>query len=192
MKLATRMSMAASVCAGMLLSASSAFAQEGDVKNAFADGLFKWINFGIVLAILIWVFGKKLPPIFHRNAESISSAITKAASTKAEAEATLRRAEKQLANLDKQLEQLRAEAQQESNAEAERIRSTTRSDQEKIVTAAKAEIEAAERAARNDLKELAARLAMDSAESQLTRELTPTAQETLFTGFVRSLDGRPN
>jgi F-type H+-transporting ATPase subunit b len=192
MKLAKRMWMAASVCAGTLLAASSAFAQEGDVRNAMTHGLMKWINFAIVAAIILWVFAKKLPPAFQKNADNISSAITKAAAVKAEADAKLRDAEAKLASLDKQIAELRAEAQRESAAEVERIHAMTRSDQEKIGAAAKAEIAAAERAARNDLKELAAKLAVDGAEAQLARELTPAVQESLISGFVNSLDGRPN
>jgi len=58
--------------------------------------------------------------------------------------------------------------------------------------AAKAEIEAAERAARLELKVIAANLAVDGAESLLAKELTPQAQESLLSAFVKSLEGRPN
>jgi len=62
----------------------------------------------------------------------------------------------------------------------------------KIAAAAKAEIEAAERAARLELKALAANLAVDGAESLLAKQLTPKAQESLISNFVKSLEGRPN
>lgn len=192
MKLTKRMWMAASVCAGMLLAASGAFAQEGDVKNAMTHGLMKWINFAIVAGIVIWAFAKKLPPAFQKNRENIRSSIAKAAAVKADADAKLRDAEARLASLDKEAGELRAEAQRDSAAEVKRIRAMTRCDQEKIAAAAKAEIEAAERAARNALKELAAKLAVDRAESELAKELTAAAQESLISGFVKSLDGRLN
>ena len=51
---------------------------------------------------------------------------------------------------------------------------------------------AAERAARLELKALAANLAVDSAESLLAKQLTPQAQEALVSAFVKGLAGRPN
>jgi F0F1-type ATP synthase membrane subunit b/b' len=77
-------------------------------------------------------------------------------------------------------------------AETERLKAITQSDREKVKLAAKAEIEAAERAARVELKKIAANLAVDGAESLLTAELTPRVQESLVAAFVKSLEGRPN
>lgn len=192
MTLAKRMWMAVGVCAGTLLAAGTALAQEGEKTGRGTSELFKWINFVIVAALLLWLFAKKLPPIFRKNAEEVNSAISKAAAVKAEADAALREAERLLSSLDRKVDELRAEAQREMVAEAERIRAMTRSDVEKVAAAAKAEVEAAERAARNELKELAAKLAVDTAESQLATELTPAAHESLISGFVKSLAGRPN
>ena len=66
------------------------------------------------------------------------------------------------------------------------------SDEQKVAVAAKAEIEAAERSARKELKELAAQLAVDGAESVLAKQLTPGAQESLISNFVKTLESRPN
>jgi len=168
-------------------------AEEGtSAATERATQIFKWINFAIVAGLIYWVFGKLLPPIFRKNAETIGSAITKATSAKAAADAQLRDAETKLANLQKEVTELRVVAERESAAEVERIRSATRSDMQKIAAAAKAEIEAAERAARLELKALAARLAVDGAETLLVKQLTPQAQESLISSFVKSLEGRPN
>jgi len=142
--------------------------------------------------VIYWVFGKVLPPKFRGHAETIASAITKATSAKAAADAQLRDAETKLANLQKEVAELRAFAERESAAEVERLRIATQSDAQKIAAAAKAEIEAAERAARLELKALAATLAVDGAETLLAKQLTPQAQESLISGFVKSLEGRPN
>ena len=95
-------------------------------------------------------------------------------------------------NLEQEIAELRASGQRESAAEAERIRNLTQSDAQKIDAAGKAEVAAAERAARLELKALAANLAVDGAESLLAKQLTPAAQESLINNFVKSLDGRPN
>jgi F-type H+-transporting ATPase subunit b len=157
-----------------------------------ANELFKWINFAIVAAVLIWLFAKKLPAWFRGNADKINSAITKATAAREEAERQVREAEAKLANLKQEIAALQATAKQEAIEEAERIRALAQSDAKKVGVAALAEIEAAERAARLELKALAASLAVDGAESLLAKQLTPSAQESLVDNFVKSLEGRPN
>ena len=178
----------------LLFAAAGAHAAEegGSAASEKAAEVFKWINFAIVMGAVLWVCLKKAPGFFRGRAEAITSAITKAGSTKAAADAQLREAESKLANLDKEIAQLRAFAESESAAEGERIRAVTRSDMEKIAAAAKAEIEAAERAARLELKALAAKLAVDGAESLLAKQLTAQAQAALISNFVKSLEGMPN
>ncbi len=183
-----------SAIAILLFTAISAHAAEegGSAGTERANEIFKWINFAIVAGLIAWVFLKLTPPFFRKNAETISSAISKATAAKAEAERQLREAEEKLARLEQEVAQLRATAQREIAAETERLKSITQSDIEKVKLAAKAEMEAAERAARLQLKTIAANLAVDGAESLLARELTPQVQESLVAAFVKSLEGRPN
>jgi F-type H+-transporting ATPase subunit b len=164
----------------------------GNAATERATEIFKWINFAIVAGVIVWVFGKKLPPVFRKKAEAISSAIANASNAKAAADGQLREAENKLTNLQKEVAELRAFAERESAAEVDRLRAATQSDAQKIAAAAKAEIEAAERAARLELKALAANLAVDGAETLLVKQLTPKAQESLIGDFVKSLEGRPN
>ena len=171
---------------------ANAAEEGGNAATERATEIFKWINFAIVAGVIVWVFGKLLPPVFRKRAEAVSSAITNATSAKAAAEAQLRDAETRLANLQKEVTELRAFAERESAAEVERLRALTQSDVQKIAAAAKAEIEAAERAARLELKALAANLAVTGAESLLARQLTPKAQESLINNFVKNLEGSPN
>jgi F-type H+-transporting ATPase subunit b len=182
------------VCSALLFFAAAArAADEGGASAAAAPTeLFKWINFAIVAAAVIWLFGKVLPPKLRANAENISSTITKAQAAKAEAERKLRDAERRLARLEEEVRGLREQAQKDAAAEAERIRALAKSDAEKVVISAKAEIEAAERAARIALKNLAVKLAVDGAEALLAKQLTPQTQDALIAGFVKSLQGSPN
>ena len=183
-----------SAIAILLFTAISAHAAEegGNAATERANEIFKWINFAIVAGLIAWVFLKLTPPFFRKNAETISSAISKATAAKAEAERQLREAEEKLARLEQEVAQLRATAQREMAAETERLKAITHTDIEKVRLAAKAEMEAAERAARLELKSIAANLAVDGAESLLAEELTPQVQESLVAAFVKSLEGRPN
>ena len=155
-------------------------------------GGFKWVHFVIVAAVLFWLVTKVLPPVFRHRADHISAAISKAALAKAEAGRQLEEAIAKLASLEQEIGVFRAQAKKDGAAELERLRAMAKLDAEKIRSAAKAEIEAVERAARVELKELAAKLAMDRAESQVAKELTPALQEAMLNEFVQSLAGRPN
>jgi F-type H+-transporting ATPase subunit b len=184
---------ASSLLVFFFLALSARAAEEGGTAGAeTADHIFKWINFAIVIGIMVWLFGKKLPGWFHANADNISAAITKATAAREEAERQVREAETKLAHLQQEIASLHATAVRESAAEGERIQALTQSDAKKVGVAAQAEIEAAERAARFELKALAASLAVDGAESLLAKQLTPAGQETLVDSFVKSLEGRPN
>jgi F-type H+-transporting ATPase subunit b len=183
----------ASAAFAMLFAAVGAHAAEGGSDTSeHVNEIFKWINFALVAAGLIWLFGKVLPPLFRKRSDEIGAAIKRATEAKAEADRQLREAEQKLAKLEQEIAQLRNIAEREAVAEAERIRNSTLSDAEKIEAAAAAEIDAAERAARLELKALAANLAVDSAESLLAKQLTPQAQEALVSAFVKGLAGRPN
>ena len=178
----------------LLLTAISVHAAEegGNAAQERANEIFKWINFAIVAGVLAWVFLKRTPPFFRKNAETISSEISKATAAKADADRKLKEAEEKLARLEQEVAQIRANAQREMAAEAERLRAITQSDIQRVSLAAKAELEAAERAARLELKTIAANLAVDGAESLLAKELTPQVQESLVAAFVTSLEGGPN
>ena len=195
MKRARYLAGAAGMCAMVLLCACAAAAAEGSGSSTGLDRateIFKWINFLIMSGFFVWLCVKKAPGVFHRRADVISSAITKATAVKAEADRVLREAEAKLARLEQEVAELRAQALREAAAEVERIRALAKSDAEKIAHAGKAEIEAAERAARVELKRIAANLAVDGAESLLAKQLTAKAQEAMLTDFVKTLGGRPN
>jgi len=180
------------LCGASMFLAAAAFAAEEGGAAAGPAELFRWINFAIVAVALIWVFAKILPPKFRANSENITAVITKATAAKAEADRQLQDAEQRLARLEEEVRAIRAEAQKEGAAEAERIRALAKSDAEKVGVAAKAEVEAAERAARLELKATAAKLAVDGAESLVAKQLTPQAQDALLAAFVKSLQGSPN
>ena len=153
---------------------------------------FRWVHFVIVTILVIWVLKSVLPPYIRRNADKISDAISKATAAKMDAERQLREAAAKLAGLQQEVAQFRQQAQQDAEAELHRIREMMKAEIEHVGVAAGAEIEAAERAARLELKALAAKLAVDRAESLVAKQMTPALQEAMINNFVQSLQGRPN
>jgi F-type H+-transporting ATPase subunit b len=182
-------------CVLLLGGACSARGAEEKESNSSGEGItevFKWINFAIVAGGLVYLCVKRGPAFFRGRAEKIGAAITQAAAVKAEADRQLQDAQTRLRGIDQEVGSLRIAAGRDAVAEAERVRAITRGEIEKVHFAASAEIEAAERAARMELKALAAKLAVDGAESLLAKQLTPKVQEALVNAFVQDLAGRPN
>jgi F-type H+-transporting ATPase subunit b len=176
-----------------LLAVTTRAAEEGGNTAEEPVGVtFRWIHFVIIAIILVWVFGKLLPPTFRNNAETISAEITSATATKAEAERKLNEAASKLANLGKEIAEFHAMAMKEAAAEAERLHKAGQVEAEKIAAAARAETQAAERAARLELQAIAAKIAVDRAETLVEQQMTPATQESLFEGFVLTLQGRLN
>jgi F0F1-type ATP synthase membrane subunit b/b' len=153
---------------------------------------FRWIHFVIVAMLLIYVFRVYGRPYFRRTSDGIFEAIEKATEAKGKAERELKEAAVKLASLEQEVARFRAQAQQEAAAEMDRLRAMMKTDVEKVGMAAKAEVDAAERAARVELRALAAKLAVDRAESLVARQMTPAAQEAMINHFVQILQGRPN
>lgn len=177
-----------------LLSAFPMFAAEegGNAAEQTLGMGFKWFHFVVIAVLAYWVFAKVLPPFFRHKADNISSAIEKATAAKTDAERQLKEAVERLGNLEREVAAFREQAQRDAVAEMERLRNATQLDLDKIRAAANAEMAAAERAARVELKELAAKLAVDGAESLLAKQMTPAVQEAMISSFVQSLQGRPN
>jgi F-type H+-transporting ATPase subunit b len=182
----------ASACVLAFAVAAYAADDSAAATERSAGDAFKYVHFVILIIGAFWLCTKILPPMIRGNADRISSAITKATAAKAEAEKQLKEAAAKLARLEQEIDQFRQQAQKDAAAEWDRLRGLTKTDLEKVGAAAKVEIEAAERAARVELKVLAAKLAMDRAESQVSSQMTPAVQESMINSFVQSLQGRPN
>ncbi len=155
--------------------------------------IYRWINFSIFAALIVWGFTNKGTRGYFRNRQKgISDAIAESARAREEAERQEREAEQKMASLDREVADLRSRAKQESAAEAERIRALAREDAKRIEQSAQLEIRAAERAAQMQLKAIAARMAVERAEDILRNRVTAQTDSTLFRGFVSALEGSAN
>jgi F-type H+-transporting ATPase subunit b len=177
----------------VFLAAAPALAQEGSPSPADSPTgwVFRWINFVIVVALLVYGT-RKATPHFRAHQEQIVQKIAEGTRAREAAEQRRREVEEKLKSLDQEIERIRADAKRGGDAEATRLRATAKEDAHKIERAAQAEIVAAERAARLELKALAARMAVERAEVLLRDELTPKAEAALFSGFVGELERSAN
>lgn len=160
-----------------------------DLFHAPIGWIFRWLQFLVVFGGAGYLIAKKAPAYFRSRQQTIIASITESTRIKDEADRRLKEAEAKLARLDQELAELRAAAQREWAAEAERIRAAAREEARKVERAAQAEMEAAERAARIELRAMAARLAVERAEAMIRQQMTPQTEAALLRSFVENLSG---
>lgn len=149
--------------------------------------LFEWINFAIVaLAILIPLF-KFMPRVFRKRSETLSRNLEVARKTTADANQRLSAVEAQLSRLDEEIAKIRAQVEQESQHDEQRIKATIEEERARIVASAEQEISVAAAQARRGLRHFAADLAVEQAAQQL--RLTPDTDRALIAEFVRDTTG---
>ncbi|HUO33950.1 MAG TPA: ATP synthase F0 subunit B [Candidatus Acidoferrum sp.] len=176
-----------------MVMAAPVLAQEGESSplDTTTGWIFRWINFAVVFALIVWGFAK-LGPYFRQHAREISEAIAEGTRAREAAEGKSREAQAKMAELPNEIEGMKAEAKKDSEAEILRLRAQTKEEAEKVELATQAEIAAAERAARLELKSIAAEMAVARAEALLRQRLTPQTEAALLKMYVAELEKRPD
>jgi F0F1-type ATP synthase membrane subunit b/b' len=174
--------------AWLLLPALAAAQSAPDASGASAGDVYRWLNFALVIGGIAYLVRKTGAPYFRARAQSISNAIHNAARERAAAERELNEAEKKLARIDLEIQDMRRAAVKELAAQAERIRTLTENEVGRIGQAAGAEIAAAERAARLELRAAAARLATGHAAALVRARMNAATEDALFRSFIQEIE----
>lgn len=177
-----------------LLSPGPALAEDAAPKpeDSPAGWIFRWINFAIVFAAIVYFFTKVAAPALRARSEEIAQKIAEGARAREAAERQRAEVQAKLAGIEQEVARIRVDAKRDAEAEAVRLRALARHEAEVIERAAQEEIRAAQRAAQLELKAFAARLAVERAEVLLATEITPEAQAALFHTFVAELQRSAN
>lgn len=125
------------------------------------------INFGIVVAVIVWASKKHLPAVFRNRTSSIQKSIEEARRASDDANRRLSDIESRLGRLSDEIAQMRLTSEKEAAAEEERIQKSAQEDAKRIVESAEQEIAAAAKAARRELTSYAADLAVTLATKQI-------------------------
>jgi F-type H+-transporting ATPase subunit b len=182
-------SSAARFAVAFFLFAAPVLAQEAakpKLEDSPTGQVFRWINFVLVVVILLYLF-KGAPAYFRGHAEEISQKIAEGARAREAAEKRRAEAQAKLATIDSEIAKIREEAKKSQALEAERIKAMAKSEAEMIDRAAKAEIAATEHAARLELRLLAATMAVERAEALLRQQLQPKVESDRFFQFVANM-----
>jgi F-type H+-transporting ATPase subunit b len=158
-------------------------------KLHLSAGAGYWVgilfDFAVLAALIVFALKKNLPAMFRSRTKSIQRGLEEARKASEEATRRLAAIEARLAKLDAEVSAMRGAAEQDMTAEEERIRAKTAQETRHIVDGAEAEIVAAAKLARHELKAFAADLAVGLAERRVRVDV-PTDQQ-LVRSFVTQL-----
>ena len=175
----------------MLASAALVGAQEqekaGSTEKSEPGIAWKWANFVILAVGLGYLVNKHLPPFFRSRTAEIQQGITEAQQIKRDAEARAAQVEAHLQKLGEEIDQFRTQSREEMQQEGERIRQETAKQLGHLEHQARQEIEAAAKVARRELKDYAAKLALDLAEQRVRARLNAGTETALVDGFIHDL-----
>jgi len=149
--------------------------------------VWKWANFAILAAVLGWLIAKNAGPMLAARSAEIREGLAAGERAKAEADARAAAVDARLAGLEKTISGLQAEAAQEREREAARIRQETQNELARMKRNAEMEIESATKLARLEVQRHAATLALDLAEQKVRARMSPASEKILLDRFVSEL-----
>jgi len=163
-------------------------AAEGtDPADSTAGLIFRWLNFLIVFGGIAYLIAKPGGAFFRGNAKEIAASIMEATAVKAEADRELREVEVKIARLDQVIEEMREEARRNWAAESERLYASGLAEIEKINQAARGELAASERAAQQQVREIAASMAVERAAALVSSKMNAEIRARMFQSFLSEL-----
>jgi F-type H+-transporting ATPase subunit b len=171
----------------MALPALAAEGAEPDPADSTTGLIFRWLNFLIVFGGIAYLLAKHGGAFFRGNAKEISASIVEATAVKEEADRELRMVEAKIVHLDQDVAAVREEARRNWEAEAQRLYTSGLAEIEKINQAARGELAASERAAQQQVREIAASLAVERAAALVSSKMNAEVRSRMFQSFVSQL-----
>ena len=149
--------------------------------------IFRWLNFLIVFGAIAYLIAKHGGAFFRGHAKEIAASIVEATAVKAEAERELHLVETKIARLDQDVAEMREEARRNWAAESERLHASGQAEVEKIAHAAREELAASERAAQQQVREIAASMAVERAAALVSSMMNAEVRARMFQSFLSEL-----
>jgi F-type H+-transporting ATPase subunit b len=171
----------------MALPALAAEGAEPDPADSTAGLIFRWLNFLIVFGGIAYLLAKHGGAFFRGNAKEIAASIVEATAAKAEADRELHEIETKTARLDRDVAEIREEARRNWVAESGRLYASGQSEIEKIGQAARQELAASERAAQQQVREIAASMAVERAGALVSSMMNAEVRARMFQSFLSEL-----
>ena len=166
----------------------------GDWKewlNAWANypglELWKFLNLGIFTAAAVYVLRRPISGALAARGQSIKQELVTAQAEREQALARVSEAEDLLSRVDEHVSTIHKQAQQEANAEKERLAAAAKSEVEKLKQQAQREMEAADKLARKELRQFLAQRSVELARESVRGQMRPEDDTLLIKDNIGDL-----
>ena len=174
---------------GLLFSGSMAFAAGGgegvDRSADLLDLLYRFINFALLVIILVWVFKKvRIRDFFKSRSEEIQKTLEELRSGKEESERKFLEIERKFREFEKNRQTLIEQFRADGLAEKEAILAEAKERAKQIIEQAELAIQQELKSAKGRLQQEVVALAAERAKEIVARELTDKDQDRLVDEFI--------
>jgi F-type H+-transporting ATPase subunit b len=155
------------------------------LKALFENNLINWL---VLMAGVIYLWNKFVPPMFKAREDAITTAIADARATKAQGEAMLEEQKVRIANAEQEAAKILDEAKALATQLQQQMEEQTRKDTIDLERKIKQSIANEKQAAITSLRLAAARASIVLTEKALPSLLDEAAKARLLTQFMEQLD----
>jgi F-type H+-transporting ATPase subunit b len=183
--------MIALLSAYFLFPAATAFAAgSGESHFGLMDWVWRFVNFGILVVLLVKFAGKPLKNFFQQRKELIEKSIRESQEAKELARKALAEVEERLKLKDKEVEEILSIAKVSGESERARLIEESERMKVRILEQAKSNIDHEVKLAREAIKAEAVEASLQLAEEKIRNRLTTVEQERLLQESIKLLEGR--
>ena len=180
----------------LLLFAETAKSSEGGFTawydryfNVPGFELWKFINLGVFIAVMVYLLKKPLGDAFKAKRDAIRAELIRAEQEKQAATAKLTTAEGKLAQLDTEKENILRKAKEEAEAEKTRLANHTAADVERLKAQAEADLARLTGQQRNELRRFSAEESVRKAEEKLRAAIDGSTDARLVKASIAEIGG---
>ncbi len=137
------------------------------------------VNFGILVAILVYFLKKPLSSYLKERSELLRKSIDDAAKARAEAAEKLSAIQARMVRLSAEIEEMNRRMESEAGDEAKRLRDTAQAEIARVREQSRFAAEQEVKKAREELRREAADLSAAAAEELVKKSVTPDDQERI-------------
>ena len=175
----------------LVLAPVAAFAS-GDGGHAdggvvFKDFLYRCFNFALLVALLVYFLRKPIREGLTSRREGIEKTLADAEAAKEAAEAKYREYSEKLAKATEEIENITASIHREGELERDKILAAAKEMAVKIEQEAESKASGVVAKARTELREEAARLAVELAEDMLKKQVSADDQKRLVDEYMQKM-----
>jgi F0F1-type ATP synthase membrane subunit b/b' len=162
--------------------------EDPNIMSLLFDPKSNFINWLILVVLVVWACAKYLPPVFAARKQSIDDQITSAREAKESAAKVLAEHKIKIAEADKEIENIVLEAKQAAAQMQRQIEEQTKKDIEDLRH--KFEVSAAteKQVAISEMRAIAIKAAVRVAEESLSGSLSEADKAKLLNQFVEQID----